>query len=390
MKHVHKLQNLLLVVIACIALWPSSHAQSLTAEEVLAKFNETVNSLSSLQYTTTRIDTLSEVRQMSGEVVLVRDPLNQQFPFKLYGKDDGNIEFIFDGRQAINIYQNNKEFEFWTRSKPHYRTFVGLQGGQLLMHELLFPEKPFNPETGIGYNKLSVQELVNEYVLTLYYPKNDVFGIRTRVKKLTLDKKTWIPISSYHKIETVDGEKQVTIHHNTNIRINDPSIAFPVINTAALSGYREVNVRGRTLTPPTYAELLSTNFIDMHLKSINGSTAKLSEKKGKVILLAFWETWCSPCIESIPKIKQFVDKYSSEDFVVWGITSDEKTFEKVPTVVKRTGINYPVYYGTEKTKKDYRVTGVPEYVIIDQTGKIVFITAGFTDEIEKTLDALLK
>jgi len=368
----------------------SATAQSLSGEEVLAKFQEAINTLSTLYYTTNTVDTFSngETRQNSGEAMLLRDPLNQQFPFKLYGKDRYN-EFIFDGKQAIMIYHNKKEFEFWTRSEPHYRTFVGLLGGQMLMYELLFPETPFDPETGIGYTKLSVQELANEYILTLYYPKNDLFGILTRVKKLTLDKKNWIPISCYHEIEGTDGEKQVDIRYNTNIRVNDPSISFPSIDIASLTGYRETKERSKTQTP-TYEELLNTPFIDMQLSSVQGSVARLSEKKGKVILLAFWETWCGPCIESIPKINQLVTKYSPDAFEVWSIASDEKTFAKVPSVVKRTGIKYPVYYGTEQTKKDYRVTGVPEYAIIDQNGKILFIHAGFTDLIEKTLDELLK
>lgn len=97
------------------------------------------------------------------------------------------------------IYHNRKEFESWTRSEPHYLTFVGLLGEQMIMYELLFPEAPFNPETGIGYTKLSAQELANEYILTLFYSKNDLFGIQTRVKKLTLDKKSWIPFHAIIK-----------------------------------------------------------------------------------------------------------------------------------------------------------------------------------------------
>lgn len=386
MKCSRKAQNLTLVL-----LWIASAAtaQSLSGEEVLAKFNEAVRRLSSLQYTTRIIDTTNEVRQVSGEALLMSDPSNQEFPFKLYGKDDQNNEFIFDGRQAINIYHNRKEFEFWTRSKPHYRTFVGLYGGRLLMSELLFSETPFNPETGNGYTRLSVQELASEYILTLHYGKNDVFGILNRVKKLTLDKKTWIPVSCYYKIEGTGGEKQVHVRFNANIRINDPTVSFPVIDTASLVGYREIKEPRRTQAS-TYHELLNTDLIDMKLKNIDGTTAQLSKLTGKVILLAFWETWCSPCLESIPKIKQLVNKYSPDAFEVWGIASDKKTFPKVPAVVKRTGINYPVYYGTEQTKKDYRVTGVPEYVIIDQSGKIVFINAGFSDKIEKILETLLK
>lgn len=378
-----------LICAACLWVASSATAQSLTGEEILSKINRTVEALTSLQYTTHTIDSFisGRISEQRGEAIMMREFLHKEFPFKLYGKDSKQNEFIFDGQQALNVYNGREEFEF--HSSIHYRTFIALMGGQMIMPELLFPETKFDPQTGIGYSTLSVQELAHEYILTLHYPDNTLFGIKSRIKIMTLDKRTNVPISIYHRLETVDGEKQVNIRHSTNIRINDPSITFPVIDTASLTGYREVKERRRKQTP-TYAELLNTPFIDVNLKNIDGSTAKLSERKGKVILLAFWETWCSPCIESIPKIKQFADNYSPEAFEVWGIVSDEKTFAKLPGVVKRTGINYPIYYGNPQTKSDYRVTGVPEYVIIDQTGKIVFINAGFSEDIGKKLDELLK
>ena len=389
MNAAHKSQKLIFIFFLWIVSWVSTSAQSLTSEEVLSKFNLAIESLSSLHYTTHTIDSFlsGDVRVQRGEAKLIRNTDNQQFPFRLYGKDDKQNEFIFDGQKALNIYHGTKEFEF--NSSIHYRTFIGLQGGQMIMAELLFPETPFNPETGLGYNKLSVQELTSEYILTLRYPDNAMYGIRNRIKKLTINKKTGLPVSIYHTLETTDGEKQVNIRYNSNIHANDATISFPAIDTASLVGYHEIDKRSKAVAP-NYKELLGTDFIDMNLKSIDGSTVQLSEKKGKVILLAFWETWCGPCIESIPKIKQLASKYSKDAFEVWGIASDEKTFAKVPSVAKRTGMNYPVYYGNEQTKKDYRVTGVPEYVVIDQAGKIVFIEAGFSDGIEKTLDRLLR
>lgn len=344
--------------------------------------------MSSLQYTAHNVDTFvdghSRVKQ--GEAMLIRDAAPGQFPFKLYGKDDEGNEGAFVGGLATMIYHASKEFEI--RPYSEYREIIGTQAGQLILMEFLFPETPFNPQSGSGYKKLSARELPTTYVLTIDYPNNEMFGIRNRFKKITLDKQTFIPVSYYHKFDTPDGQKQVNIRELTIIGVNDPSIQFPVIDTAAV-GYSQIDKLKKIYTS-TYQELMNTQFIDITLKNIDGTTAQLAKKKGKVILLAFWETWCSPCLESIPKIKQLVNKYSPDAFEVWGIASDEKTFPKVPAVVKRTGINYPVYYGTEQTKKDYRVTGVPEYVIIDQSGKIVFINAGFSDEIEKILDTLLK
>lgn len=349
---------------------------------------EALNQMNSLHYTINSIDSFmsGNVQVQQGEVMLMRNRGNDSFPFKIYGKDSEGNELIFDGQRVLHVYHNKKEFEFDVT--PDYRSILGDPGGQLVLSEFLFKEQPFNPETAIGYNKLEVQEFPDRYILTLRYPQNVMFGIRDRTKILTLDKKTWMPVSYHHTINGFDGERQVNICKITNIKLNDSAALFPSINTSAFTSYIETFTR--TESKPTYTGLLNSRFIDMELKDIHGSVAKLSDKKDKVILLVFWEIWCGPCIESIPKIKTLSSKYSAELFEVWGIASDPKTFPKVPATVKRLGITYPVYYGTEQTKKDYQVTGVPEYVIIDRSGKIVFIDAGFSEGIEKKLDELLR
>lgn len=365
----------------------AADAQSLTGEQVLSGFYKSLNDLETLHYTISSIDTFisGHAWKQSGEAMLMGNHSNQKFPFKLYGRDVKNNELIFDGKKALSVSHSEKEFSL--KSISDYREIIGVPGGQLILAEFVFPETAFNAETALGYNKLEVEELPDQYILTLHYPQNIMFGIRDRIKRLTIDKKTWMPVAYFHKINGFEGEKQVNIRTLENIHINGPKTVFPAINPHMLTGYREIISKQ---VKPTYEELLHTPFIDMELKDIHGSMARLSDKKDKVILLDFWEIWCGPCIESIPKIKQLVSKYSREDFEVWSIASDTATFSKVGSTVKRLGITYPVYYGNEQTKKDYRVTGVPEYVIIDRSGKIAFIHAGFTEDIEKTLDALLK
>lgn len=382
-----KLRNLLFVFCMCTGYL--AQAQSLSGAQILSKMYGTLNEMNSLHYTISSIDSFisGNVWVQQGEAILVRDHANKQFPFKLYGKDSNGHEFVFDGQKALHIDHTKKQFDFNT--SIHYRTFVGLQGGQMILSELVLPETPLDSGTGFGYAKTSVQELSDEYVLTLTYPDNAMHDVLNRVKILTINKKTWMPVSCYQRLETMDGEKQVNIRKLADIKLNDPFIFFPVIDPSGLIGYTENSNRLRK-QKHDYQELLNTKSIDMQLKDIKGSVARLSDKKDKVIMLAFWETWCGPCIESIPKVKQLISKYAQDEFEVWSIVSDEKTFAKVPSAVKRLGINYRVYYGTEKTKSDYRVTGVPEYVIIDRSGKIVFIDAGFSEEIEKTLDRLLK
>jgi thiol-disulfide isomerase/thioredoxin/outer membrane lipoprotein-sorting protein len=384
MKSVNKLKKLAFTTF--IALLPAV-AQAQTGEEILSRFYKELHKINVLQYTIHRTDTFvsGKIWQKQGEALMIRDSSDKNFPFKLYGKDNEENVFIFDGQRALTIFHPQGEFAFET--SINYRNFVGHPAGRVFIHELLLPDTPFDPEAGFGYNKLTVDDRTTEYILTFYYSDSELWGIKNQVKTLTIDKKTWIPISGYHKFETPDGEKQVNIFHSNNIRLNNPAVSFPSIDTFPLKGYREIFFMDPL---PITNENLLDNFIDMELKNTEGTSTRLSAKKGKVVLLAFWETWCGPCIESIPKIKRLISQYPADAFEVWGIVSDEKTFAKVPSIIKRTGINYNVYFGTQQTTKDYQITAVPKYVIIDKTGTIVFVEAGFTDHIEKKLEELLR
>lgn len=364
----------------------SAYAQ--TGEEIFLRLYRELEKVQVLQYSIQRTDTIisGSIMHKQGEALIVRDSSNKNYPFKLYGRDSEKNVFIFDGHRALSIYHANRTFLFETTI--HYRNFIGHPAGRVFMDDLLLPDTPFDSTAGYGYNNITVDERADEYILTLYYPDSKLFGIRNRVKKLTIDKKTWMPIHCDHRLETADGEKQVNIYSISSISLNAPSISFPSIDTFSLKGYREFFYTA-TPTNDTYQNLLGGSF-DMDLRNTEGYSTRLSSKKGKVVLLAFWETWCGPCIESIPKINRLSSKYPPDAFEVWGIVSDGKTFAKVTSVMKRTGIKYNVYFGTKQTSKDYQVTAVPQYVIIDKAGTIVFVEAGFTDAIEKKLDELLR
>jgi thiol-disulfide isomerase/thioredoxin len=111
---------------------------------------------------------------------------------------------------------------------------------------------------------------------------------------------------------------------------------------------------------------------DFSLKSVDGKTIKLSDYKGKVVIIDFWATWCPPCRRGIPDLvsiqKEFKDKV-----VIIGISLDgEKTINDVPGFIKDYGINYPVVYGNEKVVVDYgNIQSIPTAFVIDKNGKIV-------------------
>ncbi len=111
---------------------------------------------------------------------------------------------------------------------------------------------------------------------------------------------------------------------------------------------------------------------DFALKTLEGKTVKLSDYKGKIIIIDFWATWCPPCRKGIPDLIELQKAYS-KDLVIVGISLDqERTLKDLKPFIENYGINYPVVLGNEKVVKDYGgVNAIPTSFVIDQKGFII-------------------
>ena len=127
---------------------------------------------------------------------------------------------------------------------------------------------------------------------------------------------------------------------------------------------------------------------DFTLDSLHGDAVTLSALAGQVIVLDFWATWCSPCVEGLDHLQQMHERYADEGLVVLAINVGEDR-EEAAEFVADHGYTFTVLLDADGRVSDaYGVQAIPHTLIVDREGE-VHHTPGFPDEIEDTLRRLL-
>jgi thiol-disulfide isomerase/thioredoxin len=132
---------------------------------------------------------------------------------------------------------------------------------------------------------------------------------------------------------------------------------------------------------------------EFELKDRTGKTVRLSDYKGKVVLLDFWATWCVPCKAEIPWLIELAKKYEPEGVELLGISMDQDGWDVVNPFVEKMGIQYPILLGNKRTAYLYGdVEALPLAFFVDRAGRVAAIQLGpgSRRSFEQVILALLK
>lgn len=127
---------------------------------------------------------------------------------------------------------------------------------------------------------------------------------------------------------------------------------------------------------------------DFELVSLDGRKVKLSDFRGKAVVLNFWATWCAPCKIEMPWFVDLQKQYGSDGLEIVGVAMDDSDPSKIAQFASEMGVNYPVLLGTNKVSEAYGdVEYLPTTFYINRTGRIVGKVAGLITKAEIEDDA---
>jgi thiol-disulfide isomerase/thioredoxin len=143
---------------------------------------------------------------------------------------------------------------------------------------------------------------------------------------------------------------------------------------------------------PVGSQLRGQTAPDFDLQTIDGKNMKLSDFRGKAVLLNFWATWCGPCKIEMPWFVELQKQYGPQGLQIVGVAMDDSSTQDIAKFVNEMGVNYPILLGKEAVGQSYGGVGVlPTTFFIDRDGKFVAREFGlqsrsvFVDHIKEAL-----
>jgi peroxiredoxin len=130
---------------------------------------------------------------------------------------------------------------------------------------------------------------------------------------------------------------------------------------------------------------------DFTLQDLQGKHVKLSDFRGKAVLLNFWATWCGPCKVEMPWFVELQKQYGPQGLEIVGVALDDSGTETIQKFAKEMGVNYTVLQGKDEVGDAYGAIGLPTSYFIDRNGKVINASAGLVErgEIESDIKKAL-
>ena len=396
------MKSIILTLLIITSAYFQAFSQSLSAKEILEKAKAVVSELKSISYTSkyTNINQGSDdsVSHSLATIRVKRVPSDTIFRTHFHIKQDGfgyQSEYYYDGTNAIDIIHKHK-------MKEQEKTIVviepwlmgnGYNTVQSRMSVLPYFNELVDPKAIHKWLQLTDSMKVKEdpsqkfWILEWHEnsPKDNYFATR----RFFIDKKTFLPYEM-HRVSTWNGVRMENHHVASDLKINE-------IDDESLSlteSYSDYKTRYQNRKKDTASASRSNQNVwagvkapDFNYQTFSGEPVSLKNRKSKLVLLDFWETWCGYCFLAMPKLKALHEQYNKKGLEIIGVVTENKN--QVAKILQSQKFPYKTIYADKSMLENYKVVARPIYVLIDEKGKILEYAEGDLPKIEQAVGKYL-
>ncbi len=360
------------------------------SRSVLVEAVQAIKGLKSVSYDATYEDAFPGGKTLfiKGRAEVERGGVSDKtLPGKIYIKSEGYggaQEISFDGKIARRLDHNKKTLTEGIATNGGVA--VALTAATTLLHWNLIWDEPLKYESAATAAEYIGQASVGGvlcHVVDLKYsvPGTDISGGRW-----------WFAVGDklprmFQTIKNSDNGKAVSELRITNLQI-EKGISETKFKLELPGGYAY-----RTFTPSkANAKLIPVGSLapDWTLPDKAGQQHRLSEFRGKIVVLEFWATWCGYCKISIPAMQRIHEKFVAKGVKVLGVNFLDIDGADPDAYLKSKGAAYSTLLNGEKIAGAYGVTSVPVFLVVNREGKVVFAAPQYSPDVEGQLEEAIK
>lgn len=147
---------------------------------------------------------------------------------------------------------------------------------------------------------------------------------------------------------------------------------MPKLILSIVMAFSCITANAKDLMTPVTPAMAASDFV---LNTPDGTPLRLSEFKGKFVLVNFWANWCSPCIKEFPDMQALYQQVDTEQLEIIGIHAGPYN-DDAAAFVEQFGITFPIVSDPDTSLKGWKVPALPTTYLVNPEGEIVYQAIG--------------